>query len=183
MKRSRFLEISSQIDLPFLETNGELIQKIFETLRLRFRLIKNSNQKLVDLGSGNGQIIAYSALNYGINSIGIEINQNLIKEAKRHIKLLKKEKLYHRKLFRKIKVIHGDFYEIDLIDFDFIYIYSLPTMQKYLYHVFLTAKNKAIIISHKYPLNGFDNFLKLEYELKSETKDQIISTFYYDKFG
>ena len=182
MKKSRFLEISSQLDLPFLETNREFIQKIFETLKLRFRLIKYSNQKLVDLGSGNGQIIFYSALNYGIKSIGIEINQDLIKEAKTYIKLLKKEKLYQRKLFRKIEFIHGDFFEIDMRDFDFIYIYSLPTMQKYLQHVFLTAKNKSIIISYKYPLNGFDSFLKLDYELKSEFKDRIISTFYYEKF-
>jgi len=182
MKKSRFLEISSQLDLPFLETNRELIQKIFETLKLRFGLIKYSNQKLIDLGSGNGQIILYSALNYGIKSIGIEINQDLIKEAKRNMKLLKKQKMYQDKLFRKIKFIHGDFHEIDMRDFDFIYIYSLPTMQQYLNHVFLTARNKSVIISHKYPLNGFESFVKLEYELKSEIKDQIISTFYYEKF-
>lgn len=182
MKKSRFLEISSQLDLPFLETNRELIQKIFETLKLKFRLIKNSHQKLVDLGSGNGQVILYSALNYGIKSIGIEINQDLIKDAKRNTKLLKKKKVYQDKLFRKIKFIHGDFYEFHMRDFDFIYIYSLPTMQKYLRHVFLTAKNKSIIISYKYPLNGFDSFLKLAYELKSEFKDQIISTFYYEIF-
>ncbi|MFW9947215.1 MAG: methyltransferase domain-containing protein [Candidatus Odinarchaeota archaeon] len=182
MKRSRFLEISSQLDLPFLETNQELIQKIFEILKLKFRLIKNSNQKLVDLGSGNGQIILFSALNYGIKSIGIEINQDLIKEAKKYMKSFKKEKLYHRNLFKKIKFIHGDFFEMDMRDFDFIYIYSLPTMQKYLQHIFLKAKNKSIIISYKFPLNGFDNFLKLEYELKSEFKDKLISTFYYEKF-
>jgi len=98
------------------------------------------------------------------------------------VKLLKKQNMYQDKLFRKIKFIHGDFYEIDMRDFDFIYIYSLPTMQKYLHHVFLTAKNKSIIISHKYTLNGFDSFLKLEYELISEFKDKIISTFYYEKF-
>lgn len=182
MKKSRFLEISSQLDLPFLETNRELIQKIFEPLKLRFRSTKNSNQKLVDLGSGNGQIIIYSALNCCIKSFGIEINPDLIKEAKLYIKLLKKQKMYQRKLFRNIKFIHGDFYEIDMRNFDFIYIYSFPTMQRYLHHVFLTAKNKSIIISYKYPLNGFDSFLKLEYELKSEFKDRIISTFYYEKF-
>jgi hypothetical protein len=55
-------------------------------------------------------------------------------------------------------------------------------MQKYLHHLFLTAKNKSVIISHKYPLNGFESFVKLEYELKSEIKDKIISTFYYEKF-
>lgn len=182
MKKSRFLEISSQLDLPFLETNRELIQKIFEILKLRFRLIKYSNQRFVDLGSGNGHIIIYSALNYGIKSFGFEINPDLIKEAKIYIKLLKKRKMYQSKLFRKIKFIHEDFYEIDMRDFDFIYIYSLPTMQKYLKHVFLTAQNESIIISYKYPLNGFDSFLKLDYELKSEFKDQIISTFYYKKF-
>ncbi len=182
MKKSRFLEINSQLDLPFLETNRELIQKIFETLNLSFRLTKNSNQRFIDLGSGNGQIIIFCALNYCIKSFGIEINPDLIKEAKIYIKLLKKKKIYQHKLFRKIKFIHGDFYEIDMRDFDFIYIYSLPTMQKYLKHVFLIAKNKSIIVSYKYPLNGFESFLKLEYELRSEFKDQIISTFFYEKF-
>ena len=179
MKESNFFKISTQLELPFLETNRNLIYSILNTLKDKFGLEEHSNQKLIDLGAGNGRIIIHSALNYNIESIGIEINHDLIKEGKNYIKSLRKEKIYQKKLFRKIKFIHGDLYEVDLKDFDFIYIYSFPPMQKYLRHVLLTAKKGSILISYKYPLDGFKNLLKLEYKLKSEIKDQITSTFFY----
>ena len=66
-----FMKINSQMELPFLETNSEMLKNIFNTLENKFGLLKNSDQKLIDLGSGNGQIVMYSALNYAIKSIGI----------------------------------------------------------------------------------------------------------------
>lgn len=182
MRKINLHEINSQLKLPFLETNEIIIEKIFRTLKMKFELAENSKQKLIDLGSGNGCIIIYSALNYGIKSIGIEINLNLITEAKNYIKLLKKENSYQKKLFKNITFIHGDLFEVNLKDFDFIYIFSLPTMQTYLHHVFLTAKKDSIIISYKYPLTGFKDILKMAYELRCDNKDQMISTFYYKKF-
>jgi len=149
--------ILSQLELPFLETSPDLLEKIFRTLRDKFGLISNSNQKLFDLGSGNGTVIIYSALNYRINSFGIEINPNLIEETKRRINMLKATHNHERSIIKNIKTELGDFYQKNLKNFDFIYIYSLPTMQKYLKHVFSTAKKGAIIVSHKYPLNGLNS--------------------------
>ncbi len=178
MNRGNFL---SQLQLPFEETPLELLEEIFHILQVKFGLTRNSNQKLVDLGAGNGQIIIYSALNYGIKSFGIEINENLIIEAKEKIKLIKKENKFKKRLFRKIKLIQEDFFNISLENYNFIYIFSLPTMQKFLNHVFLTAKSGAIVISFKYPLSNFEKILKLSYKLELKGVQQVLNIYYYVK--
>jgi len=171
----------SQLQLPFSETPLDLLEEIFHILQVKFGLTRNSNQKLIDLGAGNGQIIIYSALNYGIKSFGIEINENLILEAKQKVKTYKREKKYKKKLFRKIKLITKDFFNVSLKNYDFIYIFSLPTMQKFLNHVFLTAKTGAIVISFKYPLNNFEKILKLSYKLELKDVQHDFNIYYYVK--
>ena len=171
--------ILSQLELPFLETSPDLLEEIFLTLRDKFGLISNSNQKLIDLGAGNGTVIIYSALNYNIESFGIEINPNLIKESKKRIRILKVKHNHKRSIIKNIKIELGDFYQKNLTKFDFIYIYSFPTMQKYLKHVFSTAKRGAIVISHKYPLEGLSSYLKHEYELKHKKGNKEVTTYFY----
>ena len=169
MKRKNHYKFHSQLNLPFLETHQEYLVEIFNILQLKFGLIRNSNQELIDLGSGDGRVIMHASLNHGIKSIGIEINETLVKEARMNLKLIKREKNHEKNLFKKIKIKTGDIFEEDLGKYDFIYIFSLPTMQKYLTHVFNTAKKDAIIISYKYPLKGFENLFNLEYELVHES--------------
>ncbi len=179
---SDYLKFVSQLSLPFLETPWELIPNIFNLLAEKFNLIHNSSQKLIDLGAGNGRVVIYSALNYGIKSIGIEINHNLMEEAKEIIKTLKQEKSYRKELFRLIELRNEDLFQQNLKDYDFIYIYSLPSMQKSLNHVFKTAKNGAIFISFKYELNGFDSYLQKEYSLEIDQKNKVWTAYYYKKF-
>lgn len=171
----------SQLDLPFLETDHEFLEEIFQTLESKFGLKKNSNQKFVDLGAGNGNIVIFSALHYGIKSYGIEIDSSLVKETKIYIQSLKKKGTFKKRLVRNIKIKFGDFYQLNLKKYDFIYIYSLPTMQKYLKHVFNTAKIGAIIISHKYKFDIFSSFLKNKFKLAHNKDKQEIFTFFYEK--
>jgi len=172
----------SQLDLPFLETPKKSLQGIFQILELKFGLIKASNQKLVDLGSGNGQVVIFSAINYHIKSIGVELNQELIKEAKERINAQKNEHFVKKKDIKRIKILNLDFYQINLSSYDFIYIYSLPTMQKYLKHVFFTIKKGTIVISYKYSLQDFENILSLEFVLEVGEKEYRINSYFYRKF-
>jgi len=174
-----FRRLSSQLDLPFLETKQIHLINIFKALKNNFGLINDSTQIFIDLGSGTGQVIIYSTINYGIRSVGIEIDPILIKEAKKSIRLLKEENRKKKKVLHKITLIHGDLYSYNLKNYDFIYIYSLPTMQKYLKHVFQTAKGGAIIISHMYPLKGLTKYLEFKFKLKHNKKNQEMSTFFY----
>ncbi len=179
MKIKKIEKIHSQLSLPFAETNRNLILEIFKILETKFSLKKYSKQKLVDLGSGKGQVIFYSALNYGIPSIGVEIDTNFINQAKIKLRNLKKEKFYPKKHFRHIKLMNQDLFNFDLQDFDFIYIYSYPPMQKFLKHVFKTAKSGATIISYRYPMSDMEKILKLSFSYEGETNSGPISVFYY----
>jgi len=179
MFEREYEKFHSQLELPFLETKRKHLLDIFKTLENQFGLKKYSKQILLDLGSGNGQVVIFSALNYGIKSVGIEIDPVQIREARIIIKSLKRGITQKKRNLRKIKIIQGDFYTLSLKNFDFIYIYSLPTMQKYLKHVFKTAKNGAIIISHMYPLRGFRLCLELMQKLEYEDKNQESATYIY----
>ncbi|MCJ7650310.1 MAG: hypothetical protein MUP85_17000 [Candidatus Lokiarchaeota archaeon] len=181
MKVRKQYEIQAQLSLPFLSTSDEALTQIFITLENRYGLKIGSNQKLIDLGAGNGIVIIFSALNYGISSLGIEIDDTLINEIKESIKILKKKKRYASKILRKIEIKKGDLFQQDLKKYDFVYLFSLPTMQKYLKHVFLTAKEGTIVVSYKYPLGGFDSILKLEHVIDIELKKDLLKTYFYSK--
>ncbi|MHA1291470.1 MAG: class I SAM-dependent methyltransferase, partial [Promethearchaeota archaeon] len=158
MNGKNYFNFISQLALPFLETPKKHIKQIFKVLEQKFGLKHNSNQKLIDLGSGDGRIIIYSALKYGIFSKGIEINSNLFYEAKEKVKNLRKKE-------KNIVFEMGDLFESDISDFDYIYIYSIPSIHKYLNHVFFKVKQGAIIISYRYSIKIFDLYLKTRYEL------------------
>ena len=180
-KKYNSYSLYSQIDLPYLETNESFIKDIFETLEIKFSLKRDSNQKFIDLGCGDGRVVIYATLHYGIQSTGVEINLNLIEEAKSKLKLLQTNKIYKKKKLKKIRIRYEDLFQLNLNKYDFIYIFSLPTMQRFLKHIFVTIQNDATIVSYKYPLINFDSFLKLEEEIKLKSKNQKISAFFYRK--
>ncbi|MHA2394665.1 MAG: hypothetical protein ACXAEX_22275 [Promethearchaeota archaeon] len=171
----------SQLDLPFQETKQIFLKDIFFALEREFNLKKNSKQVFIDLGSGNAQVIIYCAINYEIKSIGIEIDPILIKEAKRSIRLLRLGKKVDPRVLNKVVLISGDFFTYNLKKYDYIYIYSLPTMQKYLKHVFQTAHIGAIIISHMYPLKEFAQYLEPKFKMNHNEDNQENSTFFYER--
>ncbi len=183
MKENKYYEFQAQLSLPFLSTSTEALFQIFKTLENQFGLIKGSSQKFIDLGAGNGVVVIFSALNYSISSLGIEINNVLINEIKDHIKILKESKKYSSRILHKIVIKKEDLFQQDLSNFDYVYLFSLPTMQKYLKHVFLTAKEGSIFISYKYPLEGFESILKLEHVLDIKLKKDLVKTYFYVKLN
>ena len=181
-KKYNSYSLYSQIDFPYLETNENFIKGIFEILETKFSLRSDSNQRFIDLGCGDGRVVIYAALHYGIKSTGVEINLNLIEEANSKLNLLKTNKTYTRKQTKKIRIMNEDLFQLNLNKFNFIYIFSLPTMQKFLKHTFETVKKNSVIISYKYPLKDFDSFLKLEEEIELKSENLKVFTFFYRKF-
>jgi hypothetical protein len=176
-----FNKFHSLLALPYLDTDQKLLPEIFRVLEDNFGLTRKSKQKIIDLGAGNGNVVIYSALNYQIESYGIELDENLIKEMKNKIKLMKKVTTYNKRLLKKIHIIPGDLFIHNLNPYNFIYLYSLPSIYKYLKHVLNTAKKGTIIISHKYPLNNFNSILEIKYNLLHKNKKQEIFTFFYKR--
>ncbi|TXT58732.1 MAG: hypothetical protein BAJALOKI2v1_310020 [Promethearchaeota archaeon] len=172
---------TSQLDLPFLGSDEEAFNKIFKVLRDNFTLKPNSQQKFIDLGSGDGRVVIYIALKYGLESFGIEINENLINESKEKVQNLRKNGKLDGKLLDKITFIYGDFYNLDLGEYDFIYLYSLPTMQKFLKHILKSARKDAIFIAYKYPLDVLEGFLEAKKSITVSREEPNIKAYYYKK--
>jgi cyclopropane fatty-acyl-phospholipid synthase-like methyltransferase len=181
-KKNNSYVLHSQIDLPYLETNEIFIKDIFLILKQKFGLKKKSHQRFIDLGCGDGRVVIHATLYYDIKSTGVEINQNLLEEANSRLRLLKTSNRYNRKQLKKIKILHEDLFQQNLYKYDFVYIFSLPSMQKFLKHTFNTIQKNAIIISYKYPLKDFNSMLILEEKIELESEHQIpIRTFFYRK--
>lgn len=175
----KFNEFTSQLALPFQETFQECLKPIFNVAEKQFGLQKNSSQKFIDLGAGDGRVVLYVGFHYHIKSVGIEINHNLIDEAKESLHHMKKQ--YPQRDFKHINFKHGDIFEQDLRMYDFIYAFSLPTMQKSMAHILKTSQKGAVIIAHKYPLKTFTSILSLKYKLKHHVKKKPIYTYFYRK--
>ncbi len=182
MKYNKDYETQSQQALPFLETDRDFLPEILKTLETKFGLKKDSNQRFADLGSGNGRVVIEVGLSCGIRALGFEINSNLIQEAKTLVKQFKKEKKHPKARFKKIQFEQADLFQLNLKDFDYIYIFTLPSTFRFLNHVFITAKTGAVIISFKYPFDMFENYLKLEFVLSQKVENKEISTYFYKKF-
>lgn len=170
----------SELALPYLESNEKVIEKIFKNLQNKFNLVSNSNQRFIDLGAGDGTVIIHSALRYNIESVGIEIKPSLINECNNRIDLLKENSNELQSRLQKVKMIQGDLFQQTLESFDFVYIFSLPTMQRFLNHVFRTARKGAIFISYKYPLEDFP-YLNQKDKMEIRIKDKNVCVYFYNK--
>ncbi|NMC07895.1 MAG: class I SAM-dependent methyltransferase [Candidatus Lokiarchaeota archaeon] len=171
-KRVRFYDIQSQLALPYAPTPEVVIQDAFSSLEMGFGLSRGSNQTFIDLGAGTGQIVMYCARTYKIASYGIEINDGFVRIAR---KAIRREKL------RNATVFQGDLFTHDIGQYDFVFIYTLPPVQKFLNHVFETAHRGAIIFTYKYPLDELSHLLALRYEAQVDVDGSPVRIYFYER--
>jgi SAM-dependent methyltransferase len=100
-------------NLPFCPTQDERIKVMLELSDPKLP------DKMIDLGAGNGKIVIAFA-NIGIESYGIEIDENLTELAKLNIRKKHLEKTAY--------IIHGDFWKENLSPYNIITIYGLNNM-------------------------------------------------------
>ncbi|MBN2154193.1 MAG: hypothetical protein JW839_22250 [Candidatus Lokiarchaeota archaeon] len=80
---------------------------------------------------------------------------------------------------KKAVVRRGDLFDHDLGRYDFIFTYTLPGVQRFLKHVFATARPGAVVFSYKYPLDQLGALLQLRHEEGVEVDGKGRSLFFY----
>jgi len=75
-----------------------------------------------DLGSGDGRILVIAAKEFGARGVGIEIRKDLVEESLRRIKSLGLE--------GAIKIIHGDFFQVNISEADVVTLYLLTSVNE-----------------------------------------------------
>ena len=80
---------------PHVPTSEEVVRKMLELAGLKHE------EHLYDLGSGDGRIIIMAARDFGANSVGVELREDLVQYTRR--------KIEEFGLKDRIRIIHGDF--------------------------------------------------------------------------
>jgi len=135
------LLIKALLECPYLPSPHAVIDTALELAKFR------KGEIFADLGSGDGTVLIRAAQNYGVFSIGFEIDRNMVKAAKRNVKAAEVADL--------VDVVHSDLFTVDLSRFNVIYIYLSPLVREKLSQKIIDeCSTNTRILVHDYPLGG-----------------------------
>ena len=119
------------------------------------------NDFVIDLGSGDGRIVLTAAKVFGARGFGVDINQDLVREANESAK---KEGIADR-----VRFTTQDLFKTDISRATVLTMYLLPNTVNMLKDKLLTElKPGTRILSHDYPLSGWlpEKYVQMDLEDK-----------------
>jgi cyclopropane fatty-acyl-phospholipid synthase-like methyltransferase len=127
---------------PFVQTPLEVAKKMLDLSQVK------PGEVLYDLGCGDGRLIILAAKDIGANSTGIELREDLVERARTEIKRLDLED--------KVKVIQGNFFDVNISDANVITLYLTSSANERL-RPKLEAELKpgARVVSHDFKVPGW----------------------------
>jgi precorrin-6B methylase 2 len=155
-----------------MPTPVAVIEAAFSILEMGFGLVRGSGQTFIDLGAGTGDVVLFCSKTYRISALGIEINHAFVRLAQKSIRAQK---------LKNARVWKGDLFDHPLGMYDFIFIFALPHIQRFLKHVFESARHGAIVFTYKYPLDQLDALLTLRHEAAIQINGITSHLFFYEK--
>ncbi|HET7197147.1 MAG TPA: methyltransferase domain-containing protein [Burkholderiales bacterium] len=127
------------------------------------------NDFVIDLGSGDGRIVRTAAKVFGARGFGVDIKENLVRQAN---EAARKEGVAER-----AKFYQQDLFKTDLSQATVVTMYLLPDTVVLLKDKFLAElKPGTRIISHDYPLTGWEPVDTKEFELDEKVPISGVKT-------
>ncbi len=129
-------------EVPFVPTPVEVVDRMLEMARV------SKNDLIYDLGSGDGIILIRAAKKYGAKGVGIEIDQDLVLEARRNAF---REKVEHLVEFRA-----QDALTVDVSPATVVTLYMLPEFNAKLRPILdRQLRPGSRVVSHDFPIEGW----------------------------
>jgi len=148
---------------PYVPTKKKLALEILKEVNFK------KNGLFVELGSGDGRIVRTAVKNYGVRGLAVDVNGLLILWSK-ILKFLDPRLRGDDKLTFKRKNILNT----NLTKADYIYLFLFPALIEKLVPNFNSQLKKGvIIISHGFPVKGYEKKLIKKVERKT------FPTYYY----
>lgn len=116
------------------------------------RMLSLGNTKpgsiVVDLGAGDGRILALAVQKFGARAIGIEFNQDRCNAMNKWINA--------KNLQNFVRVIQDDFFNVDLSNADVVTMYLLTSVNTQIRpKLERELKDGAHVVTHDFPINGW----------------------------
>lgn len=127
---------------PFVASPLPVVRRLLTLAELK------PGETLYDLGCGDGRAIIMAAQEFGARAVGIELREDLIKQA-----LSQTAKLG---LGNKVKIIHDDIFKVDISQADVVYMYlTTSANEKVRPKLEAELRSGARIASHDYEVVGW----------------------------
>lgn len=139
---AKFGKVQFMSIAPFVQTPLEVAKKMIELSQIK------SGQVLYDLGCGDGRLIILAAKDIGAKTTGIELREDLVERARTEIKRFDLED--------KVKVIQGNFFDVNISEADVITLYLTSSANERLRPKLETElKPGARVVSHDFKVPGW----------------------------
>ncbi|MCS6781774.1 MAG: methyltransferase domain-containing protein [Gloeomargarita sp. SKYBB_i_bin120] len=126
-------------DVPYVPTPQPVVDAMLKLANV------NSNDVLVDLGSGDGRIVITAVKKFGVKkAVGIEIDPALVAESRRNIQAAG--------VADRAEIIQQNLFEADLSKYTVITMYLLPSVNLRLRHKLLRLRPGTRIVSHAFDM-------------------------------
>ncbi len=103
-------------EVPFVPTPEVVVKRMLQLANVR------PGELVFDLGCGDGRIVITAARDFNAYAACVEIRRDLYEQTLRRVRELGLE--------GKIKVVHGNFFEVDLSDADVVTMYLLTSVNE-----------------------------------------------------
>jgi precorrin-6B methylase 2 len=129
-------------DVPYVPTPQEVVDAMLKLGKV------NSEDILLDLGSGDGRIVITAARDYKVKkAVGVEIDPALVAESRRNIE--------RAGVADRAEIIQQNLFDTDLSKYTVITMYLLPSVNLRLRHKLLRLRPGTRIISHAFDMGGW----------------------------
>ncbi len=127
---------------PFVASPALVIRRLLTLAELK------PGETYFDLGAGNGRTIIMAAQEFGARAFGIELREDLAKQAMEQIQELN--------LKEKVTIINGNLFDVDLSSADVVYLYlTTSANEKIRPKLEKELKRTARVVSHDYEIVGW----------------------------
>jgi SAM-dependent methyltransferase len=129
-----------QPDVLFIATPDRIVDRMLELAEVR------PDDRVHDLGCGDGQILIAAARKYGAKAVGIEIDPKLVEQARENVKKAQLEHL--------VTIRQGDIFKEDFRDATVVTLYLLSDLNVKLMPKLRQLREGSRIVSHSFGMKG-----------------------------
>jgi predicted RNA methylase len=127
---------------PFVASPVPVVRRLLTLAELKPREI------FFDLGAGDGRPVIIAAQEFGARAVGVELRQDLAKQAMK--------KIYELGLQDQVTIINDDLFKVDLSSADVVYLYlTTSANEKVRPKLEDELKKGSRVVSHDYEITGW----------------------------
>jgi SAM-dependent methyltransferase len=130
------------LDVPYVPTNQKVVDAMLKLANV------TKDDKVYDLGCGDGRIVITAASEYGARGVGVDIDPNRIREANANAKTAN--------VTDKVTFIEGDLFAQNFSDATVVTLYLLPDVNLKLRPKILALKPGTRVVSHAFDMGDWE---------------------------